>query len=126
MSDTIIVPAVLRDLSERLHKAADKQAPVTISLLRDAAKAMDALAAMPNEVAELNLRISGMRDTIEEQRMSAERNQRLVGMVRDGFNLINGALAQIPAPVNIALTDDEYAQKIDHDFDEVEPIPVAE
>ena len=107
MSDTIIVPAVLRDLSERLHKAANKQAPVTISLLRDAAKAMDALAAMPNEVAELNLRISGMRDTIEEQRMSAERNQRLVGMVRDGFNLINGALAQIPAPVNIALSDDD-------------------
>ena len=126
MSDTIIVPAVLRDLSERLHKAANKQAPVTISLLRDAAKAMDALAAMPNEVAELNLRISGLRDTIEEQRMSAERNQRLVGMVRDGFNLINGALAQIPAPVNIALTDDEYAQKIDPDFDEVEPIPVTE
>lgn len=126
MSDTIIVPAVLRDLSERLHKAADKQAPVTISLLRDAAKAMDALAAMPNEVAELNLRISGMRDTIEEQRMSAERNQRLVGMVRDGFNLINGALAQIPAPVNIALTDDEDARKIDPDFDEVDPIPVTE
>lgn len=126
MSDTIIVPAVLRELSERLHKAANKQAPVTISLLRDAAKAMDALAAMPNEVAELNLRISGLRDTIEEQRMSAERNQRLVGMVRDGFNLINGALAQIPAPVNIALTDDEYAHKIDPDFDEVEPIPVAE
>lgn len=126
MSDTIIVPAVLRDLSERLHKAADKQAPVTISLLRDAAKAMDALAAMPNEVAELNLRISGMRDTIEEQRMSAERNQRLVGMVRDGFNLINGALAQIPAPVNIALSDDDPAHKIDHDFDEVDPIPVAE
>ena len=126
MSDTIIVPAVLRDLSERLHKAANKQAPVTISLLRDAAKAMDALAAMPNEVAELNLRISGLRDTIEEQRMSAERNQRLVGMVRDGFNLINGALAQIPAPVNIALTDDEDAQKIDPDFDEVEPIPVTE
>lgn len=126
MSDTIIVPAVLRDLSERLHKAADKQAPVTISLLRDAAKAMDALAAMPNEVAELNLRISGMRDTIEEQRMSAERNQRLVGMVRDGFNLINGALAQIPAPVNIALSDDDPAHKIDPDFDEVDPIPVAE
>lgn len=126
MSDTIIVPAVLRDLSERLHKAANKQAPVTISLLRDAAKAMDALAAMPNEVAELNLRISGLRDTIEEQRMSAERNQRLVGMVRDGFNLINGALAQIPAPVNIALTDDDHARKIDPDFDEVEPIPVQE
>ena len=126
MSDTIIVPAVLRDLSERLHKAANKQAPVTISLLRDAAKAMDALAAMPNEVAELNLRISGMREAIEEQRMSAERNQRLVGMVRDGFNLINGALAQIPAPVNIALTDDEDARKIDPDFDEVDPIPVME
>ncbi len=126
MSDTIIVPAVLRDLSERLHKAANKQAPVTISLLRDAAKAMDALAAMPNEVAELNLRISVLRETIEEQRMSAERNERLVGMVRDGFNLINGALAQIPAPVNIALTDDDPAHKIDPDFDEVDPIPVME
>ena len=113
--DSIVTPSVVKDMAATLRRAANKEIPVKISLLSEAATIMEAIVDMPKEVAAMQHKMGGLVAEVEDMKLAIEQSQRLVHMVRDGFALINAALAQFPAPQNI----DVEAE--DQDFADLSP-----